>query len=201
MIDGESGVKRKLLWLAPGHRISKGWDWIKTPIFSLFGNGAADLVSSRIPLVLFWLLVLSGVEWGLLIPVSQGCRVDGRRWQNALANACSFPFISLCYDLFLSPLFHMLGSAQGQHPNPCKSPLFSTCILVLPTLCVLSHFSRVWLFVTLWTRAHQAPLSMGFSRHEHWSGLPCPAPGDLPNPGIEPMFLTSTCPGSQVLYR
>lgn len=107
------------------------------------GNGAADLVSSRIPLVLFWLLVLSGVEWGLLIPVSQGCRVDGRRWQNALANACSFPFISLCYDLFLSPLFHMLGSAQGQHPNPCKSPLFSTCTLVLPTLCVLSRFSRV----------------------------------------------------------
>ena len=41
-------------------------------------------------------------------------------------------------------------------------------------------------FVTPWTVAHQAPLSMGFSRQEHWSGLPCPPPGDLPNPGTEP---------------
>ena len=37
-----------------------------------------------------------------------------------------------------------------------------------------------------WTVAHQAPLSMGFSRQEHWSGLPFPSPGDLPNPGVEP---------------
>ena len=42
-------------------------------------------------------------------------------------------------------------------------------------------------FVTLWTVAHQAPLSMRFHRQEHWSGLPFPSPGDLPNPGIEPM--------------
>ena len=47
---------------------------------------------------------------------------------------------------------------------------------------VLSH---VWLFVTPWTAALQAPLSMEFSRQEYWSGLPCPPPGDLPNPGIE----------------
>ena len=52
--------------------------------------------------------------------------------------------------------------------------------------CVLSHFSRVRLFVTLWTIGHQAPLSMGFSRKEYWSGSPFPSPGDLPNPGIEP---------------
>ena len=53
-------------------------------------------------------------------------------------------------------------------------------------------FSRVQLFVTLWTVALQAPLSMGFSRQEYWSGLPCRPPGDLPNPGIEPMSLTSS---------
>ena len=41
-------------------------------------------------------------------------------------------------------------------------------------------------FVTPWTGAHQAPLSMGFSRQEYWSGLPCPSPGDLPDPGTEP---------------
>ena len=40
--------------------------------------------------------------------------------------------------------------------------------------------------VTLWATAHQAPLSMGFSRQEYWVGLPCPPPGDLPNPGVEP---------------
>ena len=41
-------------------------------------------------------------------------------------------------------------------------------------------------FVTLWTAAHQAPLSMGFSRQEYWAGLPFPSPGDFPDPGIEP---------------
>ena len=46
--------------------------------------------------------------------------------------------------------------------------------------------SRVRLFATPWTAAHQAPLSMGFSRQEHWSGLPFPPPGHLPDPGIEP---------------
>ena len=56
---------------------------------------------------------------------------------------------------------------------------------------VLSRFSHVQLFVTLWTVANQAPLSMGFSRQEYWSGLPFPTPGDLPEPGIEPMFLES----------
>ena len=55
---------------------------------------------------------------------------------------------------------------------------------------VLSHFRRIQLFAALWTVAHQAPLSMGFSRQELWSGLPYPPPGDLPNPGIEPMSLT-----------
>ena len=40
--------------------------------------------------------------------------------------------------------------------------------------------------------AHQAPLSMEFSRQEYWSGLPCPSPGDLPDPGMEPAFLMST---------
>ena len=55
--------------------------------------------------------------------------------------------------------------------------------------CVLSRFSHIQLFATLWTVAHQAPLSMGFSRQEYWSGLPCPPPGDLLNPGIKAMSL------------
>ena len=58
------------------------------------------------------------------------------------------------------------------------------------TCCVLSRFSHVGLFETPWTKAHQAPLSMGFSSQEYWSGLPCPSAGDLPDPGIEPTSLT-----------
>ena len=65
-----------------------------------------------------------------------------------------------------------------------------------PTLC------------DLWTVAHQAPPSMGFSSQEHWSGLPFPSPGDLPNPGIEPRSstlqadaLTSAPPGKPLNTR
>ena len=50
----------------------------------------------------------------------------------------------------------------------------------------VKSLSRVRLFATPWTVAYEAPQSMGFSRHEYWSGLPFPSPGDLPNPGIEP---------------
>ena len=66
----------------------------------------------------------------------------------------------------------------------------------------VKSLSRVRLFATPWTVAHQAPLSMGFSKQEYWSGLPFPSPGDLPNPGIEPTSptlqgdaLTSEPPG------
>ena len=58
-------------------------------------------------------------------------------------------------------------------------------------MLVLSCFSHVQLFATLWTVAHQAPLSLGFSRQEYWSGLPFPTPGDLLDPGIESLSLMS----------
>ena len=68
----------------------------------------------------------------------------------------------------------------------------------------VKSLSLVRLFVTLWTVAHQAPLSMGFSSQEYWSGLPFPSPGDLPNPGTEPESpalqadaLSSEPPGNQ----
>ena len=62
----------------------------------------------------------------------------------------------------------------------CQSSLWRGCT----SLCMRVRFS---LFATSWTVAHQAPLSMGFSRQEYWSGLPFPSPGDLPNPGMEPL--------------
>ena len=55
-----------------------------------------------------------------------------------------------------------------------------------PTARAPSRFSRVRLYVTPWTVARQAPLSLGFFRQEYWSGLPFPSAGFLPNPGIEP---------------
>ena len=64
----------------------------------------------------------------------------------------------------------------------------SACLFIFLTM--LSRFSRVQLFATLWTATHQALLSMGFSRQEYWRGLPDPPPpGDLPDPGIEPTSL------------
>ena len=56
---------------------------------------------------------------------------------------------------------------------------------------MLTRFSHVQLFAALWTVAHQAPLSLGFSRQEYWSGLPFPPPEDLSNSGIEPASLLS----------
>ena len=71
---------------------------------------------------------------------------------------------------------------------------------------VLCSVGRVWLFLSLWTVALQAPVSMGFSRQEYWSGLPFPPPGDLPDPGIKPAspvltggFFTAEPPG-KLLY-
>ena len=68
--------------------------------------------------------------------------------------------------------------------------------------------SHVRLFATPWTVAHQAPLTMGFSRQEHWSGLPCPPPGDLPDPGMEagsPALqrdsLSSEPPGKSYIHK
>ena len=72
----------------------------------------------------------------------------------------------------------------------------SASTLVLPNILAQDSFSNLHLCVLVvqlfptfcdpWTAAHQAPLCMGFSRREHWSGLPFPPPGDLPDPGIEP---------------
>ena len=62
-------------------------------------------------------------------------------------------------------------------------------------VCVLSHLSCVQLFVTLWTTAFQAPLSIGFFSQEYWSGSPRPPPGDPPDPRIEHM-----CPVQPALW-
>ena len=70
------------------------------------------------------------------------------------------------------------------HSYPCYHITLSRvpCAILL----LLSCFSHVQLLTTPWTTAHQAPLSIGFSRPEYWSGLLFPPPGDLLDPGIKP---------------
>ena len=112
-------------------------------------------------------------------------------------------------------------SSDGWFPQPCiylkthvaprlgwqlmgeKHTFLENELYLWHQACVLSHFSPVSFFVTPWTVAHQAPLSMGFSRQEYWSGLPFPSPGDLPDPGIKPTspalaggFFTAEQPGN-----
>ena len=68
--------------------------------------------------------------------------------------------------------------------DPCFNQLLHCAFMPSP-------FSHVRLLVTPWTVACQATLSMGFSRQESWSGLPCPLAGNLPNPGVKPASLMS----------
>ena len=85
-------------------------------------------------------------------------------------------------------------ASRRVHPGAELSPL--TLLLertrLKPTTHaagVLSCFNCVCLFVALWAAVRQAPLSKGFSRQEYWSRLPCPPPGNLPDPGIKPHLL------------
>ena len=72
----------------------------------------------------------------------------------------------------------------GRNVNWCNHYEKHTC-------CMLSCFSRAWLFAILLTVAHQDSLYMRFYRQKYWSGLPCPPPGVLPDPGIKPTSFMS----------
>ena len=74
----------------------------------------------------------------------------------------------------------------NQHHTANQPRAAAGVAAVVAVAVAVSRFSRVRLFATLWTVALQAPLSVGLSRQEYWSGLPCPPPGDLPDPGMEP---------------
>ena len=85
------------------------------------------------------------------------------------------------------------GVQQGCLLSPCSLNIYRMHV------CMLSCFNKVQLFATIWAVACQASLSMGFSRQEYWSGLPCPPPGDLPTQGLNLLVLVS-CIGRRVLY-
>ena len=75
------------------------------------------------------------------------------------------------------------------YPSPwisCIPDIYTSMCICILGVSEVKSLSCVWLLVTPWTIAYQAPPSMEFSRQEYWSGLPFPSPEDLPNPGIEP---------------
>ena len=85
-------------------------------------------------------------------------------------------------------LLHLLHGQEGSLP---LGPLGSPCYPMPCCSAVLGHFSHVWLFVTLWTVAFHAPLSIEFSRQEYWSRLPCPPAEDLLDLGVKSRFSAS----------
>ena len=87
------------------------------------------------------------------------------------------------YSIFMKWIKNEIIQNPKLGNRRCK---YKSCVCVYTQI-----FSCVQLFGTPWTMAHQAPLSMGFSRQEYWSGLPCAPPKDLPDPGIKPAYLMS----------
>ena len=124
------------------------------------------------------------------------------------------PFPSLCLSNF-----HLSSQTSAQvfpdFPDQLKALHFTFPYHYTPLLSVIIIFTNLYLFLsllfghqvlsdsfaTLWTIARQVSLSMGFPRHEFWSGLQFPSPGDLPNPGIEfrsPALQTDSSPLSHL---
>ena len=113
---------------------------------------------------------------------------------------CSLPGSSLC-GIFQPRILEQIAisfSKGSSRPGDrthvsCigKRILYNWVTWKILYQCVQSHFSYVWLCMTLWTVACQAPLSMGFSRQENCNGLSCPSPGDVSHPGIKTASLTS----------
>ena len=89
-------------------------------------------------------------------------------------------------------MYHKSDHRSLQTGQPLRLQLCLVPSFMPGSTRVPSPFSCVRLFATPWTVARQAPLSVGFSRQEYWSGLPCPSPGDLPKPEMEPASLLSS---------
>ena len=119
------------------------------------------------------------------------CKVVGPKYEQHE----NVPFAPLLRQV-VSPsisFYHFIPSSSSNYLSS-KTLLNPSLLRHLP-MCQL--LSRVQLFVTPWTVARQAPLSMKFPGQEYWSGQPFPSPGDLPNPGTEPG--SPTC--RQILYH
>ena len=147
------------------------------PDYSLPGSSFHGILQARI---WEWVTMLSSRDWTCVSYVS--C---SDRW----VLYCSCHLGSPSNLLFMKWKHMSRDLSENVHSD-----------FVENSLKMLRRFSRVRLFGTPWTVVHQAVLSMGFSRQEYWTGLPFPSPGDLPDPGMEPMSHVS-CIGGWVLYH
>ena len=123
------------------------------------------------------------LSWHQILPslLKTHCKSELGTWSapaiNSPGKLCGFHF---CFCVCVSVCVCVCVCARTHIPS---------CPLFLPLKwSEMKSLSRVWLFATPWTVAYQAPPSMGFSRKEYLSGVPCPSPEDLPDPGIEPGF-------------
>ena len=122
-------------------------------------------------------------------PCSHGAAVDGKT--TAAEATCLWSECrDGCWTFCTRGLFGNGRVIQDPNETLVVQPLYGSNFTVKERAQVLQS-CPTRLSATPWTVAHQAPLSMGFSRQEYWSGLPCPPPGDLPHPGIEPTSLRS----------
>ena len=145
------------------------------------------------------------LEW-VAIPFSKRS-YQSRDWIQVKGCCVNISLFFLLSQLFFL-LLELAAISSRQLTLSISSPLLIQWIEIshggnscTMCACMVCRFSHVRLFATLWMIAQQASLSMGFSRQEYWSGLPCPPPGDLSNQGIEPSSLKSVCTGRWVLYH
>ena len=157
------------------------------------------------------------VQWIKLLPnlILNTFTKNGKQTQRmfgtvetCVGNVCLLWVHSGSTGLKPSTMKHRLffNSYFGSAPPLFFWPHCAACGVFVLRPYALSRFSHVQLFATPWTVAHQAPLSMGFSRQEHWSGLPFPLPGDLPgikpaSPTLQADSLPTEPPGRPALFH
>ena len=100
---------------------------------------------------------------------------------------CISQILAFCHICFLSVMSVYRHICRQTHICICLLHTYMGYVMFVKSYSLI----QIQLFVTPWTVAHKAPLSLGFSRQEYWSELLCPSPGDLPYPGVEPLSLMS----------
>ena len=118
----------------------------------------------------------------LIVNSRRSVHTLNRKWQHSCF---------CCFLRFLPPFHYLEYIFPSSHTQSQKHTFTLTDSKVgrhVPGTHT-ALLSCAWLFATPWTIHHQAPLSVGFPRQEHWSGFPFPSPGDRPDPGIEPSVL------------
>ena len=179
------------------------WDkWVQLLLFYAWGLSLSHL---QVPEVMDWRILLYlmfpyCIQWWeamwkvLFVTLASHKEVKEHLWDVQIQelkteNGSTF----LAFVTSSSSNCLVLGAAiSSKFPNSAFLRLYWTGTRPSAFMffaCVLSHFSRVRLCAIPWTVARQAPLSMGFFSQEYWNGLPCPPPGDLPDPGLNPCLL------------